>query len=181
VEHFMTIKYLMAAGFIAAMLALAGCGTDDTWDDDPATTDTWDDQTRTQPERAPAGTADGAEQTWQYDPETQQTEPAGQPQTGQAGQTGVTSPGTGTGMTGEQPRTGEAETGDVGMTEFSALDTDATGTLTEEQWVPEAVGGVEFDEVDQDGDGIVTREEFRAHFIDGQAGPGRGAQEGTTQ
>jgi hypothetical protein len=172
VEHFMKIRYLTVAGIIAAMVALAGCETDDTWDDDPATTDTWDDQTRTEPERAPpAGTAAGAEQTWEYDPETQQTERAD------------------TGVTGTEPTTPQERTmdrqptdgaADVDMTEFSALDTDATGTLTEEQWVPEAVGGVEFDEVDRDGDGTVTREEFREYFIEGP-GAGLGAQQGTTQ
>jgi hypothetical protein len=161
----MKIRYLTAAGLVAAMVALAGCGTDDTWDDDPATTDTWDDQTRTEPAREPTTTqpatpAGQAEQTWEYDPETQRTEPAGQ--------VAGTDP-----MAPDRPTDGTA---DVDMTEFSALDTDATGTLTEEQWVPEAVGGVEFDEVDRDGDGVVTREEFRAYFVDGA-----GAQQGTTQ
>lgn len=168
----MKIRYLTAAGVLAAMVALAGCQPDDTWDDEPATTDTWD-QTEQPEQMPPPGTADGAEQTWQYDPQTEQTETVGQ-QSEQEQQPGQLAETEQQGMDQEQQAMG-AEGGDVDMTEFAALDTDASGAITEEQWVPEAVGGVEFSEVDRDGDGEVTREEFRQHFME-EGGAGAGSQ-----
>jgi hypothetical protein len=184
VEQYMKIRYLTAAGVIAAMVAMAGCQPDDTWDDDAGTTtDTWgDDRTGTEAGRAPPpGTADGAQQTWEYDPQNQETEQVGQQR--ETGQYAETEQGTmGAGATTDREGMGQQPGGeaDVDMTEFAALDTDATGTITEEQWVPEAVGGVEFSEVDRDGDGVVTREEFRQHFMEDGAGAGAGGP-GTQQ
>ena len=158
----MNIKYLTAASVFAAMLALGGCEVeDDTWDDDPAPADRWDDQPppRTDPQpqpqtrTEPAAPADRADQTWQYDADADGMEQRND-------QTAM-------GQEGQQQHD------DVGMTEFAALDTDASGELTEEQWVPEAVGGVQFDEVDQDGDGIVTRQEFREYFMEGEGAEGQ--------
>jgi hypothetical protein len=168
----MKIRYLTAASVFAAMVAVAGCGgSDDTWDDRTTTTDTWDDQTRTEPTTTqPATPAGRADQTWQYDPDTEQTEPVGT--TG--GVVGTQRDPATDPMTPDTQRTAP----DVDMTEFAALDTDASGSLTEEQWVPEALGGVEFSEVDRDGDGIVTREEFRQHFVEGG---GAGAGESASQ
>lgn len=161
----MNIKYVTVASVFAAMLALGACGTDDdTWDD-TTTTDTWDDQPppRTEPQPTQPQTtqpqtgapADRADQTWEYDADADGMERRDDQTVG-------------TQDTMRDDRM--AQNGDVGMTEFAALDTDASGELTQEQWVAEAVGGVEFDEVDQDGDGVVTREEFRQYFLEGEGG-----------
>ncbi|MFU8817647.1 MAG: hypothetical protein ACNA7W_20055 [Pseudomonadales bacterium] len=153
----MNIKFLTAAGLFAAMVALAGCETeDDTWETEPAPADRWEQQpepqTQPQPQTRtePTAPADRAEQTWEYDAEAD----------GMEQRNDQTAMGPGAQPEGQQQ--------DVDMTEFAALDTDASGELTEEQWVPEAVGGVQFDEVDQDGDGVVTREEFREYFMEGE-------------
>jgi hypothetical protein len=55
----------------------------------------------------------------------------------------------------------EGTEGDVAMTEFAALDTDADGKVVEQEWQPDALSGLDFSQLDADGSGDISRDEFR--------------------
>jgi hypothetical protein len=142
----MKIRYWITAGFMAGLLALVGCGTEDdayTVNESYEDEGMMEDETAFEDPMAPSERADetlGAEDEGVFGAEDEGLAAGDE------------------GMMGDEDTMGMDQ--EVDMTEFAALDTDSDGALTEQEWQPDAMEA-EFSEADADGDGMVTEEEFQ--------------------
>jgi hypothetical protein len=165
----MHMRSLTAVSVLAALGLLTGC---DAGNDPGATGDTsYSESGDTAP--TPGSSDPTMEQTGDQDlagggettsDRTGRVGETGQP-TGQVGQTDTGQ--TGTGM--QEDMTG----GEMGTTEFAALDTNSDGKLGETEWQPEAVGGMEFETIDEDASGDIDQDEFRQALATTGSGQGQ--------